>query len=1009
MIAVVGLMLRHRWRRALTVCLLAAFTYGVAVAVPAFLVAADHAMIANEVAHATTSELSVSVEQPVSVAKGRDRTFETTEPERLSTPWLDTTFAVAINVDTADAPPGSDPTATVPQLLYRQDYCAHVVLVSGRCPLTAREVLISPDLAALLHVAAGGQVRLWWAYISSTGWVASPDNMAVSVVGIYRPADAADSYWGDEAYFSSGRMAPILAERGTIDALAHGTETQDVDAVLKPGVLNDTTITSTRQWVAAAMTPSDTTPASSQIPALLARIDADRTTVREVLPDIAAALILVGCFVLFLTISHSVGDRTVELGVIRLRGVWAPDRWWLGAGESLIPVLAGIPVGLLVGGLLATGAGALMLPGTGGVNAATGGLLGAVTVALMLVAAIAAHVRPLSAPVADLLRRIPARVRGWRTATGQILIATLAVIAVVQLYLQPGPLTGIMLVAPALIIVALGLLAGPVVLPLAASIGRREISRPGRLGLGLGALSLSRRTGAHLLLAVQVIAISLVGFSAADIATARQARTEWVALDLGAPRVIDAGNVLPAQLLRAVRTADPSGRYAMAAILLPRRETGDPQVLAIDAPRLAAVATWPGDAAIPARTVAAELHPTIPAPAVLTGTAFALDVDTIDFGTNFGDAYTNPQGGRVGAYATFELADGSKQITADLGDLKVGHATMTADVPACAAGCQLTGLVIKARQGTGLRVGLTISSLTVDGTPVAVPWTDGSRWRIGGQGDSGVSPAVAGDSGGLEVAMPELADVADGVQVSLIDAPATLPVVVAGGSTTTTIADADGDPIRTGVAGSPLRVLPGLGTRGAYVDLEYLTRAAATDTTTVPGQVWLAASTPPGILAALTAAGVVTIADRTSGGELSYLSGQGPAIGIAFELSAAIAALLLATVCVVLMAGVERDGRVAELRTLRVQGLPAAAARRAATVSHLGLVALAAVAGCAVAASAWWLTGRRLPLFTDGGHPDLPASSAPWWALAAASVAGAIVVGIGAGVAARSLSRRVNG
>ena len=1014
MIAIVALMLRHRWRRALTVCLLAAFTYGVAVAVPAFLAAADHAMIANEVAHASTSELSLAAQQAVDVSKGRDRSFEVSEPKRLSAPWLETTFAVAINVDTADAPPGADPTASVPQLLYRQDYCAHVVLVSGRCPVTAREVLIGPDLAALLHVQAGSQAPLWWAYIGSSGWVASPNEMTVSIVGIYRPADPADAYWGGEAYFSSGRPAPILAERGTIDALAHGSETQNVDSVLEPGAITDATITSARRWVATAMTPTDTTPVSSEIPALLDRIDADRQTIREVLPDVAAALILVGCFVLFLTISHSVRDRTVEIGVIRLRGVWTPDRWWLGAGESLIPVLAGVPIGLLVGGLLATGAGALALPGAGAVDASSGGLLGVATIVLMLFAAVAAHVRPLSAPVADLLRRIPARLRGWRTATAQTLVATLAVVAVVQLYLQPGPLTGIMLVAPALIIVAMGLLAGPVVLPLAATIGRRGIGRPGRLGLGLGALSLSRRTGAHLLLAVQVITIGLVGFSAADLVAARAARAEWVAVDLGAPRVIDAGSVPPPALLRAVRTADPSGRYAMAAIVLPRREADDPPVLAIDAPRLAAVATWPARAATSAAAVAAELHPPIPRPAVVTGTAVALDVDTADFETNYGDAYTNPSGGRVGVLATFELADGSKQITADLGDLRTGSATMRVEVPACAAGCRFTGLTVKARQGDGEQFDLTVTGLSVDGVPAALPWTDVSRWRVGGSGDTGLAPAVAGDSAGLEVTMPELADITGGVQVKLIDSPARLPVVVAGESGTPNVADAGGAAIRVGVTGSPLPILPGLGTRGAYVDLEYLTLAADTASAatggtsmTAHGEVWLAAGTPASVITALADAGVVTIADHSSGGEMSYIDGQGPAIGITFELAAAIAAVLLGCVCIVLMAGVERDGRAAELRTLRVQGLPAAAARRAATVSHVGLVALAALVGCAVAAAAWALTGRRLPMFTDGGHPDLPATATPWWALVAATAAGAIVLGAVATIAARSLSGRV--
>ena len=1007
MIAIVALMLRHRWRRALTVCLLAGFTYGIAVAVPAFLGAADRAMIGNEIAHATTHELSITAQQPVDVAKGRDRDFELSAPGRLSAPWLDTTFSVAINVDTAPTAPGTVPTAVIPQMVYRQNYCAHVVLLSGRCPLTAREALISPDLATLLHVTAGGQATVWWAYIGANGWMISPNNITVSVVGIYRPADTADPYWGSEGYFTASRTAPILTERGTIDALPHDTEVQNVDAVLRPAALTDATIASRRSWVSAAITPTDGRTVTSEIPTLLTRIDADRQTIREVLPDIAAALILVGCFVLFLTVSHSIADRRVELGVIRLRGVWMPDRWWLGAGESLVPVLVGTPLGLLIGGALATVAGAWTLPGGDSIDTSTGGLLGLVTIGAMLIATAAAHVRPLASPVADLLRRIPARIRGWRSATAQTLVATLAAVAVVQLYLQPGPLTGIMLVAPALMIVALGLLAGPVVLPLAASVGRRSIERPRRLGVGLGALSLSRRTGAHLLLAVQVIAIGLVGFAAADIVAAQHARTEWVALELGAPRVIGAGDVAPAALLREVRAADPTGRYAMAVIALPRRERNDPQVLAIDTPRLAAVATWPAQTVTSPSAIATALHPSIPRPSAFTGTSVALDVDTTDYQTFYGDAYANPQAGRVGVFATFTLADGSRQIVVDLGDLRIGETTLHGDIPDCAAGCRFAGVTFKARQGDGLQMDAVVKDLAVDGVPVTLPWSDGSGWRVGGVGESGLPPAIAGDTNGLDVTMPELADIAGGVQVTLIDAPTTLPVVVAG-SATPKIADADGDPMHATVTGSALPVLPGLGTTGAYVDLEYLTLAAPTNTTTAPGQVWLAASTPPSVVSALADAGVVTISDTTAGSELSYLDGQGPAIGMAFGLGAASVAVLLGAVCVVLMAGVERGGRAAELRTLRVQGLSASAARRSATVSHVGLVALATVAGCVVAATAWELTGRRLPLFTDGAHPDLPSTSAPWLALVGASLIGAIVLGVAAGVASRSLSRRVD-
>jgi hypothetical protein len=1026
MIAIVLLMLRHRWRRALTLCALATFTYGVAVAVPAYVAAADRAMIADEIGHASIAELSVASQANIDVSHGRDRTFESSAPLRLSQPWLATTFAVAVNVDTAPVPPGDDPTAVVPQMVYRQDYCAHVRLTAGRCPLTAGEVLISPDLAALLHVTVGDDAPLWWAYIGPAGWVASPDRMSVSIVGVYRPADASDTYWGGNAYFSDSRMAPILTERGTIDALSHGGETQTVDAVLRPGAITDATIGRTRSWIASVTAQSGTDQISTRIPETLDRIDADRRTLREVLPDGAAALIVIACFVLFLAAAYAVGDRAGELGVIRLRGVWAPDRWWLGAGESLLPVLLGVPSGLVVGGALATGAAAATL-GTTGAITVTGGTLGGATIAAMIVAVLSAHVRPLAAPVADLLRRVPARVRGWRAATAQAVVASLAAVSVAQLHLQPGPLTGIMLIAPALIVVALGLLAGSAVLPPAGALGRRAVASPRRLGSGLGAISLARRPGTHLLLAVQVIALGLAGFAAADATAAAHARADWVALDLGAARVIDTGAVRPADLLREVRAADPTGRYAMAVVDLPPREAADPPVIALDAPRLPTVAAWPRQATVAASAVAAALHPPPAEAPRITGTAIALTLDTSDYGTELGDSYDPSAAAAIGVYATVVPASGTP-ITVDLGDLRLGPATLRATVPACATGCAFGGLTLRPRTADTMRLDTVVSGLTADGVAVPLPWTDGSRWRVTGQSDHGLPPDVAGDTDGLDVSQPELATVTGGLGVSLVDGPASLPAVsttatgtAATGTTATTAAagpavsvgDADGQPIRAAITGPAAGTLPGVGTRGLLVDLEYLIRADTVNPdgaeATAPGQVWLAAGTPPAVLDALSRAGVVALADRTSASELSYLDRQGPALGVGFEVAAAGAAVLLATVCVALMAGIERGGRAAELRTLRVQGLSPASVRRAATASHLGPIALALPTGAAVAACAWWLTGRRLPVFASGDHAGLPPTSAPWWALLAAVGVGAAVIGVGAAVAARGLSRRANG
>jgi hypothetical protein len=502
-----------------------------------------------------------------------------------------------------------------------------------------------------------------------------------------------------------------------------------------------------------------------------------------------------------------------------------------------------------------------------------------------------------------------------------------------------------------------------------------------------------------MLLAVQVIALGLIGFTAADWTSAHQARSEWVALELGAPTVVDAGRVVPARLLDAVRTADPSGRYAMAVVSLPPREAADPPTLAVDAPRLPAIASWPARTGVTATAVAAELHPAMPEPGTFTGRSVGLDVDTRDYATYFGDARTNPTGGRVGLYATFAPAGsdagGDDQVTVDLGDLRIGRQTYAGTVPICLAGCRLVSVTVKPRSGTGLRVDLTIAG-----------FTDASRWRLDGTAADTIAPTMSAGPGGLSVRLTPVSDVPTGLVLSPIDAPPVLPAVAAGSTVSSVPGDEGSGSLAVRMAGPRLPVLPGVGTRGVLVDLEYLTRLSPPGTATAPGQVWLAADAPPSVTAALAKAGVLDISRRSASSELSYLARQGPAVGLAFDIVAGAAGILLAAACIGLMAGVERTARTAELRALRVQGVPAAATRRAATTSHLGLVVLATLAGTAAAAATWWLTGHRLPLFADSSHPDLPSTSTPWWALLAATAGGAAVLGLSAYLAATDLGRR---
>ncbi|HEY7176729.1 MAG TPA: ABC transporter permease, partial [Micromonosporaceae bacterium] len=720
MIAILLSMVRGRWPRSLGVLLIAMATIAVAVAWPTFVAHADATMLATEIRHANAAEVVMSARNDVSAnfgiptppaaestASGSDTTASTpptpgpNDPDwaRQQTtvfraPWFTTIYGTDIDVDTAFAAPGGSDKATIPIVLYRQDYCAHVVVVTGRCPVAVREVLLDTELAKRLEVGVGDALPLYGVKFTVDLWQPLKNFVTVTVVGTYRVPDENDPYWGTAGYFSAasgnrGDVMPILTQPGTVDLLPHSERREAVDAVLRPDGLSASDLPALRAQLDSDRFSGRIGSVSTSIPTMLKRVDADRAAIRAVVPGIAIPLILLGCFMVFLLVGHAVAVRRPEIAVLRLRGVTAGDRWWLAAGESLIAVVVAIPFGVVVGGPLARAIAALTVhgaPPAAVVSPEYGVLLG-ITVGLILLATCAAHVRPFFTVVTDLLRRVPDRAGGWRSVPLRAAIVVLAVAAIVQLRVQAGPPSGVTLVAPALVVTAIAVLLGRLVPPVAARLGRRAIgaSRSGRsrvrLGLGLGAIGLARRPGAARLLAVEAVAVGMLGFTLSAAVAAAHDRAMFVRLDLGAPRVLSVGSATPAQLLHAVRAADPSGRYAMAAVAVPQSGSLGASVIAVDAARLGTVANWP--AGSDPATVAGKLTVAGAHPVVLTATTLRMEA-TMDW------ASASPI--HADMYAELQPIDGSAEVIADFGALSNGRHTYSTSVPGCANGCRVVAL-----------------------------------------------------------------------------------------------------------------------------------------------------------------------------------------------------------------------------------------------------------------------------------------------------------------------------
>jgi putative ABC transport system permease protein len=986
---VIGLVLaavRARPAQALTVVLLAAFVTASAVAVPAYLAVADRSVIANEWAAASVAERTVRAASTVELRDQRDRTFETDVPARLSGSGFTTVFAAETDVHLT----GGTAVAN-PRFVFRQDVCAHLVLTSGRCPVGSDEVMLGEAMARLFGLRVGQLVPVQHAKpVPSEGLQPDPGepSMTVSVVGVFRVPQPHDAYWALQDYFvpdpdNRNAAEPIFTSRGTLEALGHPQERQYVDGILSRADVRADRLAALRGWVAAANRDSAQTGATTVtgVPALLDRIDRDRRTLREVVPLAAVPLLGLGWFLLYFAVSYTADRRRGEIGLVRLRGTGRIRRWVLALGDGVLAVLAGTALAFLIG--VAAGA-----TWRYGLLALLGGLL---AVAL-------AGRRTFAGPVVELLRQVPPRSARWRAATAEGVLLVLAAAAVVQLRTSTGRLTGLTLLAPGLVLLAVALLAARLVVPVTAVLGRRALHR-GRLGRGLGALQLARRPGTARLVTVLVVALAelLYATGAADVAS--RARSERVTVALGAPRLLRVAPVPAARLLAAVRQADPEGRYAMAVSTIPSASGGDPPMLAVDAPRLARVATWwPEFGPLSAEQVAARLHPAAPVPVLIHSQEIALDLTV---------AKVDPTA-RLHLFAAIVTLDDSFSQLADFGELHAGRHAYQASMTRCVYGCRLTGLQLASPADATVTVALVLHRLTEGqvAIPVDAGFRDTGRWRTPEVSGDDPVPHLTPGPDGLAVHLSGPATISNGRFVP-VDTAYPLPVVSTAPLPRDHLGQIGSDSfpvVRVGGAG----MLPGLGRSGVLVDLEYADRIASSTADASGAAVWLAGGAPADIEHRLTAAGLTITGSRTLASEVGYLSRQGPGAGLRFHLIAGVLAMLLAVGGLALVATVDRRGprptrrgrrrgtsrgdraaaAVGEFGALRAQGLPDRTIARANLFAYTVLVAAALGLAPLAAGAAWWATGAKVPVFADGQSPVPPpawpgATAVLWpWLLA---------------------------
>lgn len=993
MISLLTQMLRARRGQALTILLLSVFATGAAVAGPAALAAVDRAIIAHEVAAAPVADRTVTL---ASVgANGVDDTegFAKFLPLVLNLSGFRQVYATEFSV--IGIGPYRD-LGHLNRLSFREDVCAHVTIVSGRCTMSTWEVILGEATAARFRLKPGMLIVTDEVEITETGAVIPKGNpRQLMIVGTYRPIDPTELYWGQLSYFHNNlageREEPAFVTRRTSGYANSGVQSQSLDAILPDDKLTPENLDATSE---AVQSIEDSLTAggggngvsfSSGIPDLIQRIQGSRKVAHVLAPVAFIPLVALCLFVIYLAISYGTVGRRHELGLVTLRGVTPLRRWWLVASEPITMILIGAPIGYLIGHLTvmgiarygfgdATGAG----PSGRTLPYAGAALLGAILICLL------AQRTELRTPTSELLRRVPTRGRRLPSAILEVLLVVLAIVAVVQLRGVGGGLGGVASLVPGLVIASVAVVVARAVVPLAGLVGRIALRR-GRLGWSLAALQLARRPGSHRLLILLTVATALLGFAVAGLNVGARARHERAAVETGASTVVTLGGVDARTLLNLVRQADPAGAYAMAVARTPADTPDEAPSYAIDSSRLATTAVWQDDFGADPAALAALLHPPAPPSFEFHGTAVSLDLDDRTFGNEIV---------RQVAVVFGPLAGGSP-IEISTGPLKPGRHTYTRAVEGCTSGCRLASIRVVSDSQDLIQVEVRGIRQPGSATPV-VPEADLAnprRWH--GLGDTRVDQGEVGLSIRTWPGQRTSGVVA-------VDTPLPLPVVTT----------KPGLPVGGGITGldrgrydatlvAKPKMLPRVGSDGTLVDLDYLDRATFISSTLNTAEVWLGPAAPADAVARLHAVGLPVTGVYGPEREEARLARQGPALMLWFYLVAAAFAVILALGGIGLMAAVDHRRRSDDLRFLRWQGLARRDMRRASLWGSLGVVLAGSALGFGATWLAWLVAGDSLPIFVDDrvsvAPPRWPVATTvlwPWLAAVVLFVAVAVVAAV---------------
>jgi hypothetical protein len=909
-------------------------------------------------------------------------------------------------------------------LLWRSGQCGHVVIVKGRCPTGPDEAMASErDVAGgLFHLDLGSDVSLGQIVSNATFIGPQRAPSPVRIVGVYRPRDVNSLFWFGQNYFGQHGASigasltdvptidPLLVARSKFTTLPVGNFVEaDFDYLLTPSAVRLNNVAAERQRVAGILHDQRRFQLFAQT-GLLPVLDAASHEHRLI--DIATLLVvlqlaLLAWLVLFQVVGDAIEARGDEIAMAKLRGYRAWPTIRFGLGEPVAMLAIAVPIGLFAAlGVTHVFAASVLVAGIPVLL--TWSALGTPLIAFaggLVAAALAAH-RTLTRSVLDQWRHTDRRPGHGRLALViDVLLAGAALTGLIVLlntrHAQSSGNTTALL-APALLVFAVGIV-GVRLLPLVCRSVARRTRGTRRVGAFLAACQVARRPVGLRLAALLAVAVGLATFGVAGETVTSANRTARADAEVGAPRVVAVQFSPGLDPVRATRSADPAGSWAMAASTWLPDGGGSVlgTVLGVDASRLAAVAE-PVRGSVPNAKLARLITANTVRPLVIRTSAMRVHVTAQAL---HGD--TRPR-----VQLNFRSA-GEAYVNAEGPPIRPGSHSYVVRVP-CAHKCEFRGLTwdrpvqaVTPQSGT-----LTLTGLDVHA---------GARWRsldIGlGRPRSWYAEKAQGQAADrVRVTARGIVDtfsnrnggyggITFGADPSPMPAVATPASMTSGPNVPSPSRITDADSVTATfrvLRYQPL--LPQVLDNGVLLNVRYLQDELPAYAAEATWSVWVGSHAPPDWRHRLADAGLQVVSQRSQTQRAAQLARQAPALALLLLLVCALAGAVLAVGGTAISVSASSRHRSYELAALQVVGVGRPALLRASIVEQLLLLGAAVLLGVPTGFLAARLSMPIIPEFADSTAVPLAYSPhvAPTAVFAAAFVALLLVTAV---VAARALIR----